>query len=113
MSYKIGFILSLIFIVQLFVFAADIVSVQIIHSNLDAVSVTAGNIISSHGSITEEVIALVENEAGATIEAIGDETPRFGGVFEYRISKQYHPLFIASRDMEVSVVRSVIIGYYN
>lgn len=113
MSYKIGFILSMIFIVQLFVFATDLISVQIIHSNLDAVSVTVGNIISSKGSITNEVITLVQNEAGASIEATGDETPLFGAVFEYKISKSYQPVFLASKPMEISVVRSVVIGYYN
>ncbi len=113
MSYKIAFILSMVFIVQLFVFATDLISVQIIHSNLDAVSVTAGNIISSKGSINDDVIALVENEAGATIEAVSEETPLFGAVFEYKISKSYQPVFLASKPMEISVVRSVVIGYYN
>ena len=113
MSYKVAFILSMIFIVQLFVFAADIISVQIIHSNLDAVSVTAGNIISSKGSINKDVITLVENEAGATIEAVGEETPLFGAVFEYKISKMYYPTFFASKPMEIAVVRSVVIGFYN
>ncbi|MBR0033590.1 MAG: hypothetical protein IJQ40_00520 [Bacilli bacterium] len=113
MSYKVAFILSMLFIVQLFVFATDLMSVQIIHSNLDAVSVTAGNIISTKGSINEDVIALVQNEAGASIEAIGDETPLFGAVFEYKISKTYQPVFFASKPMEIAVVRSVVIGYYN
>lgn len=113
MSYKVAFILSMLFIVQLFVFATDIISVQIIHSNLDAVSVTAGNIISSKGSINDDVINLVQNEAGASIEAIGDETPLFGAVFEYKISKSYQPVFFASKPMEIAVVRSVVIGYYN
>ena len=103
----------MIFIVQLFVFAADIISVQIIHSNLDAVSVTAGNIISSKGSINKDVITLVENEAGATIEAVGEETPLFGAVFEYKISKMYYPAFFVSKPMEIAVVRSVVIGFYN
>ena len=113
MSYKVGLILSMLFIVQLFVFAADLMSVQIIHSNLDAVSVTAGNIISTKGAITSEVINLVQNEAGASIEATVDESPLFGSVFEYKISKSYQPVFFASQPMQISVVRSVVIGFYN
>ena len=113
MSYKIGFILSMLFIVQLFVFASDLMSVQIIHSNLDAVSVTAGNIISTKGYITAEVIDLVQNETGGQIEPTGDEIPLFGAVFEYKISKWYNPAFFASKPMEVAVVRSVVIGYFN
>lgn len=113
MSYKVGFLLSLLFIVQIFVFAADIISAQIIYTNLDAVSVTAGNIISSKGGITNEVRTLVTEQAGATIVALGDETPLFGSIFEYKISKPYSPYFFASQTKEIAVVRSVVIGYYN
>jgi len=113
MSYKIGFILSMLFIIQIFVFAADLMSVQIIYTNLDAVSVTAGNIISSKGGINEEVVALVKDQAGASIEAIGDETPLFGSIYQYKISKHYVPIYFASKEMDVTVVRSVVIGYYS
>ena len=52
MAYKIGFILSLIFVVQLFVLMGDIMAIQMIYTNLDAVSVTAGYLISQNGKIT-------------------------------------------------------------
>lgn len=113
MSYKVGFLLSMLFIVQIFVFAADFMSAQIIYTNLDAVSVTAGNIISSKGGITDDVRNLVIEQAGATIVALGDESPLFGSIFEYKISKQFQPVFFASETKEIAVVRSVVIGYYN
>ena len=55
MGYKVGFILSLLLVVELFVLAGDILTAQIIYTNLDAVSITAGNIISTKGEITEEL----------------------------------------------------------
>jgi len=113
MSYKVGLLLSMLFIIQIFVFAADLMSAQIIYTNLDAVSVTAGNIISSKGGITEDVRTLVAEQAGATIVALGDETPLFGSIYEYKISKPYSPVFFASTNREIAVVRSVVIGYYN
>ena len=75
MGSKIGFILSLLFVVQLFVLAGDIMAIQMIYTNLDAVSVSAGYIISQKGTITEEVINLVQEEAGASIEQVGDAVP--------------------------------------
>ena len=113
MGYKIGFLLSLIFIVQLFVIAGDITSIQIIYTNLDAVSVTAGQAISKYGGITENVIRLVENEANAHIEAITTETPSFGSIYEYRIYTSYNAYVISKEPMEISISRSVVIGYIN
>lgn len=113
MGYKVGFLLSLIFIVGVFIFASDLMSIQFIYTNLDAVSVTAGHVISQKGGITEEVIQLVENQAGANIEPVGDATPMFGSLFEYKIYKSYKPHFIKEDTMEIAVLRSVVIGYYS
>lgn len=113
MAYKVGFLLSLIFVVQLFIFSGDLLAVQVIYTNLDAVSVTAGNIISRKGGITQDVIDLVYEEAGATITSVGDNTPMFGSIFEYRISKTYDPYLISNDEMEIAVQRSVVIGYQN
>lgn len=112
MAYKIGFLLSLIFVVQMFLLVGDLMAVQTIYTNLDAVSISAGYIISQKGTITDEVVRLVENEAKATIVAIGDEAPLFGSLFEYKISYQYDPLYISQNSMEIAVMRSVVIGYY-
>lgn len=113
MAYKMGFLLSLVFIVQLFLMAGDLLAVQAIYTNLDAVSMTAGQIISVKGGITPEVVALVERQTQATITAIGDNTPMFGSPFEYKISKMYDPSILSTKEMEIAVRRSVVIGYYN
>ena len=111
MGYKMGFILSLIFIVQLFVIAGDVMSIQVIYTNLDAVSVTAGQAISKYGEITDSVVLLVENQAHAHIEALTSQTPSFGSIYEYRIYTSYTPYVISSEPMEICISRSVIIGY--
>ncbi len=111
MGYKMGFLLSLIFIVQLFIIGGDMMSIQILYTNLDAVSVTAGQAISKYGEISDSVIRLVENEAHASIEAITTETPSFGSLFEFRIYTSYKPYIISTEEMEISVSRSVVIGY--
>lgn len=112
MAYKIGFLLSLIFVVELFVLAGDLLAIQVIYTNLDAVSVTAGEIISRKGAITQDVIDLVYEQAQATITAVGDNSPMFGSAFRYRIAKDYDPFLLPSDNVEVAVIRSVVIGYY-
>lgn len=111
MAYKLGFILSLVFIVELFVLASDIISIQIIYTNLDAVSVVAGQSISKYGGITQDVINIVETEAKAHIEPVGDNTPMFGSLFEYRIYRDFNPYIVSTKAMEISITRSVMIGY--
>ena len=113
MGYKIGFLLSLLLVVELFVLAGDILSAQIIYTNLDAVSITAGNIISTKGEITEDLKSYVRSETGGEISAVGDETPLFGSVYTFQISKDFNPMNGFTKQSQIVVVRSVIIGYYN
>lgn len=113
MGYKVGFILSLVLVVELFILAGDLFTSQVIYTNLDAVSITAGNIISSKGGITDEVISFVRNNSGGEIEAVGDEAPLFGSMYTFKIYKEYTPMNFFISNKEISVVRSVIIGYYN
>lgn len=113
MASKLGFILSLLFVAMIFVILGDVVAVQFIYTNMDAVSLSAGYMISKNGYITNEVVMLVENECGASIEAVNDSVPMYGSLYEFRIYRDYEPLFISDNTMEISIVRSIIIGYYN
>ena len=113
MSYKLGFILSLVFVVELFLLACDLFSGQMVYTNLDAASVAAGSVISSKGGITDEVVSYIEDTTGGHIEAVSNETPRFGDIFTYRIYKSYNPLTVFGEEHTISVTRGVVIGYYN
>jgi len=113
MSYKVGLLLSMIFLVSIFVFAGELISVQIIYTNIDAVSVTAGSIIARNGEITQDVVDLVSDEASARIYSVNDAPPMFGEVFEYCIVREYDSKFLSREPLEISIVRSVIIGYFN
>ena len=113
MGYKLGFLLSLVMVVELLILAGDVFSTQVIYTNLDAVSITAGNLISSKGGITNEVITYVRDNTGGEITAVGDEAPLFGSIYTFKISKKYESMNFFKGESEISVVRSVIIGYYN
>ena len=113
MGYKIGFVLSLLLIIELFVLAADIFTAQTIYTNLDAISVTAGNIISAKGEITTDLQNYVKQQTGGDIEPVGDEVPLFGSVYTFKISREFVPMNQFTGKSEISVVRSVVIGYYN
>lgn len=113
MASKVGFILSLLLVIELFVLAGDIFTAQIIYTNLDAVSITAGNIISSKGEITNDLKTYVREQTGGEISAVGNEVPLFGSVYTFKITKEFNPMNRFTSKTEIAVVRSVIIGYYN
>ena len=113
MGYKVGFILSLLLVVELFVLAGDLFSAQAIYTNLDAVSITAGNVISSKGEITDDLKQYVKDQTGGDITAVGDETPLYGSIYTFKISRKFSPMSKFNNASEISVVRSVVIGYYN
>ena len=113
MGYKVGFLLSLVLVIELFVLAADLFSAQIIYTNLDAISITAGNIISSKGEITDELRQYIRDQTGGEITAVGDETPLFGSIYTFQIAKEFNPINRFTTKSEIVVVRSVVIGYYN
>lgn len=112
MGYKLGLIISMLFLAQLFVFTGDLISIQVIYTNLDAVSVVAGNLISSRGGLDDYIVNLVYEQSGGYIEALSDETPMFGTVYEYKISRDFTPWVMSNNPVEITVVRSVVIGYY-
>lgn len=111
MSYKVGFLLSLVFIMSLFVLASDIVSIQIIYTNLDAVSLTVGNMISQKASITQEMKDLVYTQTGGNLVEVGENLKLLGTPFKYKITRSFDPVILKSEEMEITVVRSVIVGY--
>ena len=102
----------MLFVAQLFVFAGDMMSLQAIYTNLDAVSVVAGNLISSRGRIDEEIENLVYTQSGGRIWSIDNDTPMFGAIYKYKITREFDPWVISNKPLTVSITRSVVIGYY-
>ncbi|MCH3909925.1 MAG: hypothetical protein LKF75_02990 [Bacilli bacterium] len=111
MAYKLGFLLSLFFVVQVMAYAGDLTLIQGINSLLDATSLTAARQISHNSGITDEIINLVKTEAKADIVAVSDTTPKVGDVFIFKIYREYKPLIISDSPMVISVTRSTVIGY--
>jgi hypothetical protein len=111
MAYKLGFLLSLFFLVEMMAFAGDLCSLQVLHSLLDACAITAGKKIAIEGSITPEIVIFVESEAKATILQVTKGNPQIGEILEFELSRSYDPLILQGSEMTIKVVRSTVIGY--
>lgn len=113
MSYKISFILSMIFVVMFFLFAGDMISLQFIYSDLDAKSVTISYLISEHGSLDNDFIDAIETKYNIDFVTADNYSPLFGDEVTYVIARQYKPLVMSQDTMTVSVKRTTVIGYYH
>lgn len=111
MASKLGFLLSLFFVVQIIAYSGDLCSIQMLHSLLDATSITAGRLISTRGGLTPEIVDFVEKQSSAYIVQLSEKRPSVGDIMIYKIYRDYRPLVISDSIMEISVVRSTVIGY--
>ena len=112
MSYKIGLLLSMIFVALFFLFGADLISLQSAYSMLDAKANNISYIISRNGAIDNEFKNYIETTF--SVEFIWDTNlaPEFGEKIYYEIKTTYSPLIISQEEMTISIKRMTIIGFY-
>ena len=112
MSYKIGLILSMVFVALFFLFGADLLTLESTYSVLDAKANNISYIISRTGVIDDSFINYVENTFSVTFECPINESPEFGEKIIYQISTTYQPLVISKQEMIISIKRMTIVGFY-
>lgn len=113
MSYKVSFILSMVFVAFFILFSGDLICIQYLYSDLDAKSVTISYLISEHGGLDEEFIEQVENKYNVDFVTADNYTPLFGDEVTYVIARTYKPLVLSQEEMTLSISRTTVIGYYH
>jgi hypothetical protein len=114
MSYKLGLLLSMFFLVQVFPLGGDLASITAIHNQIDAIALTAGYQISLQGSLTQSIVNMVQEEAGARIYYVNEEQryKHYGETVVFLVSKDYKPFVMSHETMTITVRRSAVIGYF-
>ena len=112
MSYKIGLLLSMIFVALFFLFGADLISLQSAYSSLDAKANNISYLISRNGVIDNDFINYVETTFYVDFECDINLNPTFGEKIIYTITTQYNPLVISNEEMTLSITRMTIVGFY-
>jgi hypothetical protein len=110
MAYKLGFLLSLFFVVQVLCYVGDLSAIQAISSLLDATALTAANRIALEGGIKDDVIQFVDEEAAATIIPLST-TSQVGEIYVFKLTRDYQSLVLSKDPITISVTRSAVIGY--
>ena len=112
MSYKIGLILSMIFVALFFLLGADLISLQSAYSMLDSKANNISYIISRNGVIDDSFKNYIESTFNVTFDCPQNTSPEFGEKIIYQISTSYHPLVISKQEMTLTIKRMTIVGFY-
>ncbi len=110
MAYKMGMLLSLLFLFTVMLFAGDLLCVSMIHSTLDSIALTAGQRIAKEGRLSASIVSFVELE-GAKIECLENCSPAIGDTMRFRVYKDFSSLVLSKQTMRITVTRSVVVGY--
>lgn len=112
MSYKVGLILSMIFVALFFLFGADLITIESVYSALDSKANNISYIISRNGVIDDEFIDYIETTFSVDFDCPKNLSPTFGEKIIYQISTSYHPLVISKQEMIIAIKRMTIVGFY-
>lgn len=112
MSYKLGLILSMIFVVMFLLLGGDMMCLSAAYSYLDSHSISIGYLIAKSGRVDDEYLSYLEETYKVQFEKISPTKPSIGDVVEYTIYRYYHPLIMANHDVKLTASRTTVIGYY-
>ena len=112
MSYKLGLILSMVFVVMFLLLGGDMMCLSAAYSHLDSNSISIGYLIAKSGRVDEEYLSYLEDVYKVNFESISPTSPAIGDVVEYTIYRFYSPLIMAKQAVKLTASRTTVIGYY-
>ncbi len=111
MASKLGFILSLIFVIQLLLMTGDIAIIQAKQTQLQAFATTIGQRISLEGGLHQTMVDWATDE-GFSLVCLRNCQPQFGDTLTYQLETGFTPLIISNNPMSLRIVRHAVIGIY-
>lgn len=112
MSYNLGMIISMVFVVAFVLLGGDMFCLSSAYSSLDNTSIAIGYLIAKSGRTDQEYLSTLEEHYKVSFENISPSSPNVGDVVDFTIYKMYSPLVLSSNEMKLVAKRSTVIGYY-
>ena len=112
MSSNIGTILSMLLVAAFILLGGDMLCLSSAYSSLDNTSNTISYLISKNKRTDVEYLASLEAKYNVTFSEISSNNPAYGEVVDFTIYKNYHPLILSSHEIQLTVSRTTVIGYY-
>ena len=114
MAYKMSLMLSMVFLMFLFLTSTDLICVSQTNSNMNALAITVAYRVQKDGKITNETFALVdEYGCSMTYSAPSGNYLRVGDTFKFALHKAYRPLIMSKDPMVITVTHSCVVGFYD
>ncbi|MCD8203618.1 MAG: hypothetical protein LUB56_00615 [Coprobacillus sp.] len=117
MSSNVGLILSLLFVAIVFLFGADLITLQAAYTALENTANDIAFDIMWNSSFTKDdeadLIASLKEDGitYTTIDSCKTDVCAYGETVSFNLSRTID-LFLFSNDMTISVSRSAVLGYY-
>ena len=112
MSYKLGMLISMIFVIAFLLLGGDMMYMSMSYSELDSKSITIGYLIAKKGSINSTFLQEIEDQYKIKFETISPSNPNYGDVVDFVIYQNYYPLIVSKDPIALKASRTTIIGYY-
>lgn len=113
MSYKLGLLLSMVFLMSVLLLAGDLLNVAVIKNSLDALATVVSYRIAKEGQVSSDTRSLIESYGALFRLEDGERVAfRIGDTVTYYLQKEYQPFVLQKEMMNVTVRRSALIGYY-
>ena len=111
MASKWGFILSLMFVIQLLLITGDLAIIQARHSHLQSFATTLGQRISLEGGLFQSHQTWATSE-GLSLSCIANCQPKFGDTLSFKLEVMVDPLILSNDPLTLAIVRHTVIGIY-
>ena len=112
MSYKVGILLSMVFVAMFFLFDADLITLQSAYSSLDAKANNISYLISRAGVIDDAFKSHISTIYKVEFDCDNNLNPTFGEEIIYSISTKYQPMIIGKSEMKITISRMTVVGFY-
>ena len=112
MSFKLGMILSMIFVVAFFLLGGDMMCLSAAYSDLDSTSIVVGYVIAKSGRVDDEFLGIIEENYNITFLDVSPKNPTYGDVVDFIIYRNYHPIILSNDDIMLKAKRTTVVGYY-
>ena len=112
MSYNLGMIISMVFVVAFVLLGGDMYCLSSAYSALDNTSITVGYLIAKSGRVDNEYLSSLETKYKITFEDIDPQSPSPGDPVDFTIYRMYTPLVISTNQIKIVAKRSTVVGYY-
>lgn len=113
MGTNLSFILSLFFVIQVMMMGGDILNIQTINTELNAIASYVVRTVQTEGSIKEKTIEYVLSVYNSRLVCLENCKSRFGDTLRFKVERDYHAISYLNKSITITVSRSILLGYFN